>query len=39
MPTTIKLNSKSGIMAVEIDDISSGRILPPELEPTKTTPS
>jgi len=37
MSPTIKLNSKTGIMAVEVYYISTNRILSAELEPAETT--
>jgi hypothetical protein len=36
MPTSIELNSKTGIMAVEIQDISAYRILSAKLEAAET---
>ena len=39
MSSAIKFNSKSGIKAVEVEDISRNRILPTELEATETTSS
>ena len=39
MPTAIKFNSKTGILAVEIEDISANRMLPAKLEATETASS
>lgn len=39
MSSAIKLNSKTGIVAVEVEDISTNRILSTELEAAETTSS
>jgi len=39
MPSAIKLNSNPRIMTVEVEDISTKWILPPELKTTETTSS
>ncbi len=39
MPSAIKLNGKTDIMAVEIQDISANRTLPTELETAETAAS